>query len=610
MSNQLHKGFARAQAMLQQGQSAECAQLLKSLLKQVPAEPNLLLLLAVAEAHRGSSKKSEKAFLQASKAAPGRGDIALSYAHFLRDQRRIADAEKQFRKAIKLLPRPSRAWHSLGMLLMRKPDLSGALNCATQMTALATKDPGAWELKAAVLQRQGRIQDAISACREGLAHCPDSPRLHFSLAQLLRANADFDEAAELFRKADNLGFKHPDLFRNLAEVLLDSGDAEGALLASSESVKRFPNHAEVHRSSARLRAELQAPGDPVGPLREAAVAQPQNPALAQTLVELLKRLDREQEARDVLRQVRAQGCPDTPGILALEAMEAAQQISGAEGTRRFEETMNRFPNDTSATINFATHLLTVNEPERAAELCQSILRANPYDQLALAYRGTALELMGDPAARWLLDYERMVRPTPVPIPNGYRDSEEFFAEIAGVLEEFHLKGSHPIEQSVRGGTQTNGYLFRLKHPLLQVLEQQMRLAVCDAIASFELDEEHPFWGRKPAVQTPDTFGFAGAWSVRLRGLGYHTNHIHPKGWISSALYIALPDEVKDSSDQSGFIKFGVPLEALKIDLPPQRIVQPQVGSLTLFPSYMWHGTIPFESQQPRMTVAFDVLPGR
>jgi hypothetical protein len=25
---------------------------------------------------------------------------------------------------------------------------------------------------------------------------------------------------------------------------------------------------------------------------------------------------------------------------------------------------------------------------------------------------------------------------------------------------------------------------------------------------------------------------------------------------------------------------------------------------------MWHGTVPFESNEPRMTVAFDVVPGK
>jgi len=28
----------------------------------------------------------------------------------------------------------------------------------------------------------------------------------------------------------------------------------------------------------------------------------------------------------------------------------------------------------------------------------------------------------------------------------------------------------------------------------------------------------------------------------------------------------------------------------------------------LFPSYMWHGTVPFRAPQNRTTVAFDVVP--
>jgi hypothetical protein len=30
--------------------------------------------------------------------------------------------------------------------------------------------------------------------------------------------------------------------------------------------------------------------------------------------------------------------------------------------------------------------------------------------------------------------------------------------------------------------------------------------------------------------------------------------------------------------------------------------------LVLFPSYLWHGTVPFSSNQARLTVAFDAVP--
>jgi len=40
----------------------------------------------------------------------------------------------------------------------------------------------------------------------------------------------------------------------------------------------------------------------------------------------------------------------------------------------------------------------------------------------------------------------------------------------------------------------------------------------------------------------------------------------------------------------------------------RRSVRPRVGTLVLFPSYLWHGTIPFHSQHARTTIAFDAIP--
>jgi Putative 2OG-Fe(II) oxygenase len=37
-------------------------------------------------------------------------------------------------------------------------------------------------------------------------------------------------------------------------------------------------------------------------------------------------------------------------------------------------------------------------------------------------------------------------------------------------------------------------------------------------------------------------------------------------------------------------------------------VQPVLGRLVLFPSYMWHSTVPFRGPTPRTTIAFDVVP--
>jgi hypothetical protein len=38
-------------------------------------------------------------------------------------------------------------------------------------------------------------------------------------------------------------------------------------------------------------------------------------------------------------------------------------------------------------------------------------------------------------------------------------------------------------------------------------------------------------------------------------------------------------------------------------------ITPLAGKLVFFPSFLWHGTAPFESTHKRLTVAFDIAPG-
>jgi len=79
------------------------------------------------------------------------------------------------------------------------------------------------------------------------------------------------------------------------------------------------------------------------------------------------------------------------------------------------------------------------------------------------------------------------------------------------------------------------------------------------------------------------------------------------GWISSSYYVDVPDSIDRSDQHEGWIKFGQP--GIKgVNLPPEKFVKPQSGRLVLFPSYMWHGTVPFSGDQTRLTLPFDVVP--
>jgi hypothetical protein len=102
-----------------------------------------------------------------------------------------------------------------------------------------------------------------------------------------------------------------------------------------------------------------------------------------------------------------------------------------------------------------------------------------------------------------------------------------------------------------------------------------------------------------------------SWGVRMWRQGYQVSHIHHHAWLSGVYYVQLPDVIHDSSNagHEGWIEFGRGGEGYYVSSEPEiRLIQPVEGMLLTFPSYMWHRTIPFESPNERISIAFDVVP--
>jgi hypothetical protein len=82
--------------------------------------------------------------------------------------------------------------------------------------------------------------------------------------------------------------------------------------------------------------------------------------------------------------------------------------------------------------------------------------------------------------------------------------------------------------------------------------------------------------------------------------------MHPMGWLSSAFYVTLPKDIQCEQKKAGWFQVGVPNINLGSELEPTRYIKPEIGKLILFPSFLWHGTVPFKEEAYRLTVACDV----
>jgi len=96
----------------------------------------------------------------------------------------------------------------------------------------------------------------------------------------------------------------------------------------------------------------------------------------------------------------------------------------------------------------------------------------------------------------------------------------------------------------------------------------------------------------------------------MRQGGHLAPHIHEIGWISGAVYLAMPSD-KKTPDEGAF-EYGIHGDAYpqKHSRFPVGTVMPLVGEIVLFPSSLFHRTIPFTSNEERICIAFDLKPSR
>ena len=107
------------------------------------------------------------------------------------------------------------------------------------------------------------------------------------------------------------------------------------------------------------------------------------------------------------------------------------------------------------------------------------------------------------------------------------------------------------------------------------------------------------------LEWPKEFSLNG-WFVEIESQGYLKPHIHERGWISGSYYIKMP-KIKRNNNQ-GAISFGYDNDDFnkKITNKEEKIINPQEGDLILFPSSLYHKTLPFEGNEKRICIAFDM----
>jgi uncharacterized protein (TIGR02466 family) len=409
-------------------------------------------------------------------------------------------------------------------------------------------------------------------------------------------------AIDDYRKANELGLDRAELHLNLGNALIDELETDQAIEAYRNAIARNPGDLESHKNLNSLLYQQQRTDEYLASYREALAANPAAEPLRMDYAIALYQTGQYEKSVEVLEAglTNAKRPAHLTSLLGLALERLGEWDRALDAHARAVAAGDK---TSEQHINFARALLARQRPDEALEHARLGTVDMPFNQRALAYLGLCWRMLGDQRDSMLNDYDNMVRVYDVPVPGEYADAAEFNAALARTLERLHIGKHHPPEQTLRGGSQTYGDLFVRKEQEIVELVAGIQRCVEDYIGRMPHHAEHPLLARRT-----NRYDFRASWSVRLASCGYHEMHVHPLGWISSAYYVQVPTEVAREDDDQGGIKFGEPDIDLGEHGAARRLIKPSAGRLVLFPSYMWHGTIPFESPDPRMTVAFDVVP--
>jgi uncharacterized protein (TIGR02466 family) len=231
---------------------------------------------------------------------------------------------------------------------------------------------------------------------------------------------------------------------------------------------------------------------------------------------------------------------------------------------------------------------------RALELEPEQVEARAHLSMLLPQVGKTRE------AEVLLDYPLLLSTRRLDGTPRWPSITAFNDELAQCIFRHPTLERDPAVAATKGGSQTLE-IFDGDEPAFAELKRFIDDSVTAYLDGVAPRATHIYSEPQPASRSLN------AWAVVLRSGGHQRPHFHPAALVSGVYYVRVPEVVKaGAAGEAGFLVFGPPSDgasASTLSCP----IRPQEGMVVVFPSYFWHRTVPFESDEARISIAFDVV---
>jgi uncharacterized protein (TIGR02466 family) len=448
----------------------------------------------------------------------------------------------------------------LGIALDGLGEYDGAINSYRNALKLQPNMPDLHFNLGIVLSNLNRFEEAANSYRKAIALNPKFFEAYGNLGTLMQKQGKLEEAVASYRKAISINADARGYF-NLGTALRDQGKLDEAIKSYQQAIQLFPNYADAHSNLGETLRDQGNMQEAIKSYQNALALNPNHPSANYNMAEFLYLAKRYDEAIPHFEMSQLDDWQERSMYCLYKA-------------ERFDEFKNKLDAIAESGSHTAPFLATLS-----THYAINFGVDDPYNfcknGLDFVYKAAIPELStpNSPLLQALLD----------DINN---------AEIA-----------ERVQGMLHNGKQSAGNLFKRPEQSFRTLAELVKKefihyknkfagADCELIKSF-----------------PEELEFTSSWFVKMRQGGHLDSHIHEIGWISGAVYLAMPSDKK--SPEEGAFEYGTHGDNYpqKHSNFPLGAVIPNVGEIVLFPSSLFHRTIPFTSNEERICIAFDLKPG-
>lgn len=412
------------------------------------------------------------------------------------------------------------------------------------------------------LSNVNQFDAALSTYQKAINLRPSFFEAHGNLGTVLQRLGMLDEAVASYKKGLAINPQDALGHFNLGTALRDKGNLAEAITSYKQAITLFPNYTDAYNNLGETQRDYGDMGAAVKNYQAALSRNPDHPNANYNMGEFCYLAKRYSEAADFFERSQF----DDWQARRLYSLYKAEHFDG------FKKELNQVVQHTQHTSPFIATLST-----------HYAINFNQEDPYNFCKNG------------W--DFVRKSS-----IPELAEPDSPLLKQVLYDIE--HADIAERVQGMLNYGKQSAGNLFKRPEAsfrqLGELVKQQFRnyqvhfaAADCALIKHF-----------------PEELEFTSSWYVIMQQGGNISSHIHEIGWISGAVYLNMPEP----NGNEGAFEYGThgddyPIQTSKTQSDfPTACTLPSVGDIVLFPSSLFHRTIPFQADEKRICIAFDLKP--